>query len=286
MNFKCLIRHGPTYCTVMNQTYNDENEAIIFNTEDYTISDNDISTFHANDAGNNFSVFPNAIFEKFPYLESVDLYDVQLKTLNQKSLTNCLGLQALNLEKNLIEHLDAGVFEQCENLLSLNLVNNKISIIDKDAFRNLGSLEILYLRENSIAIIHPETFNYIPNLIVLFMNNNQITKLHDDTFKKLNTMWYLELSYNRIATIHSALFKDVPRLTTIRLGFNRINAIEPDFFEYWPSNSTKEGSIEFNKNFCVKKEFVRIGSEDNPVKSIIPEFTKCFRNYLKTNGTL
>ena len=268
----------------MNETYFDDNDTIIFNTEVYTISNYDINTFDAGMAGNNFSVFPNAIFEKFPYLAIVLLNDVQLKTLNKKSLTNCLALQQINLGKNLITHLEAGVFEECENLISIDIVENKISSIDKDAFRNLWSLESLYLRENYISSIHPETFNQLPNLIVLFLNNNLITKLHNDTFKKLNTMWYLELSYNKIATIYSDLFKNIPSLTTIRLGYNRINAIQPDFFEYWPPNSTKDGNIAFNYNYCVKKEFARIGSENTPLISIIPEFAQCFRNYMRINA--
>ena len=281
---KCIPWHSNTYCSVKNENYHDENEAIEFNTDNYTISDHDFTIFDTANGNNNFSVFPNSIFEKFPYMTMIMFVDAQLKTLSKKSFSNCLGLLDLRLEKNLIQHLEAGVFEQCENILSLYLMSNKISSIDKDAFRNLWSLHTLDLFNNSITTLHQDTFNNIPNLLQLVLKNNQITQLHNDTFKQLKAMFYLDLSYNKIVTIESALF-NVPGLTVLKLGHNRINAIQPNFFEYWPPNNTYTVDIALEYNFCIKKDFIKIRSPNLTLESVKPEFAQCFKNYMRPKLT-
>lgn len=282
--FKCIPWHHSTYCGLKNETYDDENQEILFNTDEYTISDYDITTFSTANGYNNISVFPNAIFGKFPYLKNVMVIEAQLKTLTKKSFSNCLGLENLRLEKNLIEHLDAGVFEECENILAIHLEMNKISSIDKDAFRNVWALESLHLSDNLISTLHQDTFNHIPSLLQLIMNRNQITSLHNDTFKQVKSLFDLDLSYNKIVTIETALFNGTG-LILVRLGHNRINAIQPNFFEFWPSNGIRDASLALEYNFCVKKDFTHIGSETVPVKSIIPEFAQCFKNYKRPRST-
>lgn len=277
--FKCIPCQGSTYCCLKNETYHDENQEILFNTDEYTTSDHDVIIFGTN-VFNNISVFPNAIFEKFPYLRIVMFNDAQLKTLTKKSFSNCLGLEDLRLERNLIEHLDAGVFEECENILGINLETNKISSIDKDAFRNLWVLQSLRLSDNSISTLHQDTFNHIPSLLQLIMNKNLITNLHNDTFKQVKSLFDLDLSYNKIVTIETALFNGTG-LILVRLGHNRINAIQPNFFEFWPSNGIRDASLALDYNFCIKKNFTNIGSEAVPVKSIIPQFAQCFKNYMR-----
>ena len=282
--FKCSPWRMETYCTVENETYHDENEAILFDTDSYTNTDQFVTTFDTVNGVNNFSVFPSAIFKKFPLLNLVHLIGAQLKTLNKKSFSNCLSLHELSLAINLIEHLDAGVFEKCGNLVVLNIQMNKISIIDKDAFRNLWSLKVLYLFDNSITTLHSDTFIYQLSLNRLGLNNNQITKLHNDTFKQQKHMYSLDLSYNKMLTIESDLFEDLSSLTEIKLGHNHINAIQPNFFENWPPNGSI-ADITLEYNFCVKKDFLRIGSQNMSVESVRPEFAQCFKNYMRPKLT-
>lgn len=280
---KCIPKELSTNCFVKNESYHDENEAIIFNTDDYKVSDHDVVFFDTTNGFNNFSVFPNAIFEKFPYLTTVTFNDAQLKMLNKKSFSNCLGLITINLIKNLIERLDAGVFEQCENLENLNIGMNQITSVDKDAFRNLWSLQTLTLWYNSITTLHQDTFNNLPNLLHLVLNHNQITTLHNDTFKQLSSVFFIDFSYNKIVTIESGLF-NLPRLSTIFLGHNRINAIQPNFFEYWPPKGIFS-SISLEYNFCVRKDFAQLGSKNVSIASVKPEFAQCFKNYLRPKLT-
>ena len=123
--------------------------------------------------GSNINFIPNSLFEKFPNLKSLAIFNqINLTGLESKYFLNASKLQTLIIHKSNIKVLEERLFANAENIEYINLVNSSIDIIHKLAFDGLPNLQQLSLKNNKITKINSKTFSNITSLKYLNLENN------------------------------------------------------------------------------------------------------------------
>lgn len=122
-----------------------------------------------------FHCFPKRVSKFFKNLESVAIYDANIKAITQEDLKQFGGnLRNLWLTGNQIEVIESDLYEFNPNLEEFDLRGNKISHIESGVFDNLKSFKELFLTGNPCQFINSiqETEekckdpNYVPRPMV------------------------------------------------------------------------------------------------------------------------
>ncbi|XP_063365830.1 leucine-rich repeat-containing protein 15-like [Cydia amplana] len=93
-------------------------------------------------------------------------------------------LEELNLDNNVIRHIDADVFKPLVNLKTVNLASNKISYIPEGIFQK-QSLQTIYLNDNAIGYVSPTAFG--SKVKTLDLSANRLAYLPKDFVSKLTS---------------------------------------------------------------------------------------------------
>ena len=136
-----------------------------------------------------------------------DLYPIQYMT----------DLQYLALERNNINTIKAGTFQNLSKLEILNLEFNQIKVIENGAFSGLSNLVKLSLQYNQIKNLTSEVFKGMESLKDLELNDNQIDTIEQKTFEHLDDLRNLNLTGNRLRNIDSAsLLRELNKFVEIK----------------------------------------------------------------------
>lgn len=156
----------------------------------------------------------------------------------------------LNLNKNLISHIDRGSLDKLESLIELRLNRNQLTNITKDAFRKLKFLEILELNKNKFTIIEGLSFSGLERLHTLRLQRNSISTLLDGAFYGLQTLSTLQLDYNNITNVTKSWLYRLDSLNKLTLSHNRISSIDENAWEFCKQLS--ELDLSYNKLNAIK----------------------------------
>lgn len=171
----------------------------------------------------NLTFIPASIFETFPKIHVIRL-SVGVKALSKESFKNAGHLQMLELQKNSIDKVPAGVFSHAASLKEINLSNNQISEIEDNAFSELNDLVFIYLEKNHLTTLKRLTFAGAPNLKSLRLLDNEIESIEDGALN-LPELTAIFLGSNKIKTLSDDIFSGTPKLQAIELRLNNIDRI-------------------------------------------------------------
>ncbi|XP_063706439.1 insulin-like growth factor-binding protein complex acid labile subunit, partial [Culicoides brevitarsis] len=150
------------------------------------------------------------------------------------------NLLSLNLNNNLIQHINPLAFSGLGNLRELNLGDNHLEEIHQDVFKNLGKLQYLDLSNNRFKTLNQQIVSSNENLLRFNLNDNQIEALDlqvPPKLKKLEvtnnelknvtlvgngTLKSLQASGNAISDLQLDL--DIEHLD---LNYNQMESLEP-----------------------------------------------------------
>ena len=197
----------------------------------------------------------NIIFD-FPFpLNVLDASDRQLETIDVRAFNGMKYVNRLNLNNNLLTHIESGTFGWYQ-LLMLEIANNKLTELQSNIFSSLSFLFFLDLHGNQLKSLHPklfqsqrlyitalelsrnnlaellpETFSSLHDLRVLILDDNNITAIQPRTFQDLEEVWWLYLDNNKLTTIEPETFYGCDRLFRIHLSGNQLTELNPDMFK-------------------------------------------------------
>lgn len=168
-------------------------------------------------------------FKGLNKLAALDLTGNQIEEINDRmSFKDLYSLQDLNLSKNNIYVIEAGVFDYLTDLKRLILSQNQLMKIPENAIQNLGKLIEIDLNLNFIDnLSFPSTLN---SLEVLKVRSNLIRSLSNETFENLPRLRKLDLSDNNFTQVPSFQFSKLSSLEHLNLSSNMFDAIGPNSF--------------------------------------------------------
>jgi len=165
-------------------------------------------------------------------VETLDLSNNILTTINPASFPSGKRLEILNLSSNQIELLESNCFDDLTRLLELRLNRNKLSSFPKTVFKRMSSLRVLELNKNKLVEIPGLTFHGLGNVKSLKLRKNNIKFLMDGAFFGLNSMEQLYLDRNQVRTVSKGWLYGVNKLKQLSLAYNKVDYIEEDGWEF------------------------------------------------------
>lgn len=151
------------------------------------------------------------------------------------------SLDRISINKEKIQAVLSGVFDNIRNLKELSLAENKISFLQVKVFYDLPLLKVLDLEKNQIEEFDSDSLfssNSLQKLILSY--NNLITNIL--TFRKLTDLEVLYLDNNFITYIQAYTFQNNLKLKRLYLSNNRLTILSA---ESLPPNVV-ELSISYN----------------------------------------
>jgi len=121
-------------------------------------------------------------------LAFLDLAQNSIRNLGSGELSNLGSITALNLERNVIQELEPGVFYGINDTLSsLSLLNNLLTSYPTEAITSLQELRVLDLGFNLLRSLPSSSFRGITSLTLLALDGNPLATLPEEVFAHLNT---------------------------------------------------------------------------------------------------
>ena len=168
------------------------------------------------------------IFTKRTALESLEIQNYRVTSIETGCFRNNIHLRTLNLGKNIISSLQADAFEGLGNLTFLNLNQNRLVDLKHSIFVHLSNLQELRLALNRFTYIGKNDFVGLKRLIKLDLRANYIFDIHPEAFKSVPGLRDLDLQHNKLTMIETGVFKWLNSLQTIILVNNQITSLAPD----------------------------------------------------------
>lgn len=196
------------------------------------------------------NTIPNAIFQKFPKVEILDVNGCGLRDMNGLSLNNA------------------------ENLKILVAYDNKLMTLLDYALVHVKNLENLDLSRNQIESIHYHAFGGLENLRELSLSKNKISVIDDNVFLPLTSLKWMWLNHNKLTLASVHLFSKANiNLEGVYLNHNNISAISPHLFN-------NLGALKFlflTGNHCINKDFVNFNIANNV--NMKKDLNNCYKEY-------
>lgn len=173
----------------------------------------------------NMKTIPTSILDTFPKLLLFD-FGTGIEQLTPADFEKASAVEYIDLTKNAIRRVPAGVLSKATKVQTIDLTANRIIEIEENAFNGLHSLQTLTLEYNFIAELKRNTFAGTPNLRTLDLRNNEITTIEPGTFD-IPRLDDLDLSINHLKTLAlpTDLFSNAANLRNIDLSYNELTAI-------------------------------------------------------------
>lgn len=118
------------------------------------------------------------------------------------------GLNAVDLERNWLRSLLAGLFKDLSAARWARLNNNRLAVLREDTFVDLAALTSLRIDSNQLAALPAGVFSG-QGLTTLWMNNNRISTAPAGLFDGLDTLSVLHMYTNGFTTLPAGLFADL-----------------------------------------------------------------------------
>lgn len=162
---------------------------------------------------NNLDTLESTAFDGLVNLENLDISNNQLDSLENETVFEKLKrLKRLELSGNRIKLLCRGVTNASINgnwasssLIRLDLSRNLIESIEANVFDGLTNLKVLNLCYNELKKIEPKCFNALKRLVHLELGNNKIVDIQRQSFIGLSNLKWLCLDNNQLCFISSIL---------------------------------------------------------------------------------
>ena len=180
------------------------------------------------------NVFPSLIIDKFVNLQFMNLLMVEMRVLD-RFIINCQRLFQIDISRNEIQTIPAGIFRNCDRLHRVTINHNQIRTIHDNAFMGMRALASLWLVNNEITAINSNMFLHTPILQSIFLNNNNIEVITTDTLRNLQELSWLALNNNRITTWTIDILSQNPRMTRLELSGNFIQTLDVNTFSNLPN---------------------------------------------------
>lgn len=228
VEISCIYKNFKT-CEIDNEQVIDNANYVIKSTP----QNEDVTEFIIRD-NENAKYLPSNIGTSFPNLESINVINTPLSTINRKVFENMPNLNDLTLSKNKIKAFEHDTFDDLPELEELNLSENLLENLEDEVFYKLKNLRFLHLGNNNLHYIHPKMFKFMPNLHTLSVDNNNLSVLDPQLFKNNPNLQMLYFDHNSIETLNPKMFDKLKMLMTVSLKGN--NCIDGSFnFEDWPT---------------------------------------------------
>lgn len=129
-------------------------------------------------------------------LHKIFMKNCQIRTIHPNAFKGLAVLIELDLSNNLIDKLEAGIFNDLEKFRILVLNNNAIKVLPQYIFSDLPFLFRVEIKNNNLKMIEPYAFKNVSSLATIYMDSNNLSVLSKDTFKNLPKLIDLSLSSN------------------------------------------------------------------------------------------
>ncbi|KAM6413297.1 transforming growth factor beta activator LRRC32-like [Rhynochetos jubatus] len=164
--------------------------------------------------------------QAFHLLRNIEILDLSANNLESHMagwyVSNLTRLRTLNLSRNKMTRLPAGIFWSMPRLRELDLSNNYIMEIEEGAFEALEELEVVNLALNSLHCISGFS---LTQLRVLNLSHNALEFFISEEGAEPYLLQVLDLSHNRLL-----YFPELPKahyLTHLNLSNNLIASLLP-----------------------------------------------------------
>ncbi|XP_041665205.1 toll-like receptor 13 [Cheilinus undulatus] len=135
---------------------------------------------------------------------SLTLYDNQIKQIQRGDFGNLSQLSLLNLDRNLIAHVDDGSFMYLVALKELYMVDNYLTHLTSSVFQGLSNLTELDLKYNRITFIHDSAFLFLTSLQTVILDSNRLQTVSDiQPILNLPQLQKLSIAFNLFSTFAS-----------------------------------------------------------------------------------
>ena len=141
-----------------------------------------------------------------------------------------MKLKVLDLQNNLLKHIDGSTFSLLQNISIVKLGDNGLSNIPVDTFKHLENLTRLNLKNNHFHTLKAGIFSELKKLQVLVLSGNNLKNLPDKTFQNNHQLEILLLDNNNLNNLGRNLFSHLNLLKIIRLEMNNLTYIHPNTF--------------------------------------------------------
>lgn len=145
--------------------------------------------------------------------------------LSTSELHDLGQLTYLDISRNGIRALEAGIFRGCEQLRELILDGNLLTAVPANELGGPLSLNTLSLRDNNIDELPSKIFasGQIPQLETLDVSGNGLTNIGRGAFIGTPHLAQLRLAYNRITRLDSDAFEGTKALRDLDLSNNYLS---------------------------------------------------------------
>lgn len=187
-----------------------------------------LTLLHIGDTKLTSSIGP-VLFSPLVNLQYLHLHANQIRDLHIDAFKSLRKLKELELNRNEISSIPAGMLTHLTGLNTLSLTMNSIRAIDTNAFKGLTNLRRLFLSKNKISFLEPGCFAHFKALRTLHLNGNQLLYLDQDVFQNLTQLQTLFLSGNLLESLNGSLASK-RFLTHLELSNNQFSTLTETAF--------------------------------------------------------
>lgn len=120
----------------------------------------------------------------------------------------------LQLDHNLLQHLDSSSLGDSDNLRKLDLSHNRIRTIDVRAFTSLTRLRLLNLQGNGLNVLEEGLLSRQQSLEVLLLGHNNLSEIQTKALAPLRSLTLLGLQGNQLEHIKFKTFLKLQTTST------------------------------------------------------------------------
>ena len=168
--------------------------------------------------------------EHLSRVNSLDLAETGITTLQADDFSGLDGLTYLQLSDNSLDELPEAVFSGLGNLRRLLLERNSLTSLPEGVFHGLSNLQSLSLWVNSLTSLPEGVFSGLSSLRDLRLDFNFLAELPEQTFNGLRSLVSLNLKDNSLITLPEGAFSGLHSLRDLKLRFNNLSALLPGVF--------------------------------------------------------
>ncbi|XP_077480672.1 toll-like receptor 22 [Stigmatopora argus] len=143
-------------------------------------------------------------------------------------------LNKLQLRRNKLRRVDAGLLRACPSVAELDLAENHIYHISVDSFAVFLGLKILTLSQNRLSSVPPAVRN-LTRLLELDLSSNNISSLGCQDLARLGKLQTLGLYQNKIVMLKQCVFEGLTNLQVLKLQANQITKLNSAFEKTLPN---------------------------------------------------
>ena len=180
-------------------------------------------------------------------VQNLDLKGNKLTAVTSQEMFNFPSLRKIDLNLNLMRHLDENNFEFTKELVDIDISNNQLSTLLPSIFTS-SKLIRLSVANNSITSLPAQVFANQENLQYLDLSGNILTssEIKPNLFAGLSNLLELDLSQNQLDKLRKKLFWDLESLEKLRISHNKIREIPNRLFK----SQSKLKTLSLSKKTC------------------------------------